>query len=156
MPSSTRRVLVLQGPNLNLLGQREPGHYGSDSLASVQLQLDALARELGVELEHFQSNHEGTLVDRVHQAWREGCAGVLTNPGAYTHSSIALRDALLATRLPFVEVHLSNVHAREPFRHRSMLADVAVGVISGFGARSYLLGLRGLCARLVESSQQDG
>lgn len=135
---------MLQGPNLQLLGQREPELYGSDTLADITAQLDALASELGVSLRHVQSNHEGALVDAVHAASAEGCAGALVNAAAYTHTSIALRDAFAATRLPFVEVHLSNVHARERFRHTSLLAPLAQGVVLGFGAQSYALGLRGL------------
>ena len=143
-----KQVLVLQGPNLNLLGQREPERYGAHSLAEITAALDDLAASLGVSLRHVQSNHEGALIDAVHAAGSDGFAGAVVNAAAYTHSSVALRDALLAVRLPFVEVHLTNVHAREAFRHRSLLADVAVGVIAGFGADSYLLGLRGLVARL--------
>lgn len=145
------RILVLQGPNLNLLGSREPGLYGDRSLADIQASLDSLAVELGVQLAHFQSNHEGALIDRLHAAMGE-VDGVLVNPGGLTHSSVALRDAFAGTRLPFVEVHLSNVHAREPFRHHSMLSDLALGVVVGFGPTSYKLGLRGLVARLQERS----
>ena len=141
------RVLVLNGPNLNLLGMREPATYGSDTLESIEASLLALAGELGVELAFVQSNSEGALVDAV-QGARGRFDGVLANPAAYTHTSIALRDAFLAAGLPFVEVHLSNVHAREPFRRTSLLADVAVGTVAGFGAESYRLGLRGLVAAL--------
>ncbi|MBW1877567.1 MAG: type II 3-dehydroquinate dehydratase [Deltaproteobacteria bacterium] len=148
-------ILVLHGPNLDLLGVREPGHYGTESLASLSAGLDALAQKLGVTLEHFQSNHEGELIDRVHQAWHDGVAGLVVNPAGYTHSSVALRDALLATRLPFVEVHLSNVHAREDFRRTSLFADAAEGVISGLGPDSYALGLRGLAA-VLESRSATG
>jgi len=140
-------VLVVHGPNLNLLGTREPGTYGADSLDAIETRLRSLAGELGVALECFQSNHEGALVDRIQQA-RGWADGILINPAAYTHTSVALRDALLAVTVPFVEVHLSNVYAREPFRHRSLLADRAAGVVMGFGAESYLLGLRGLVAHL--------
>ncbi len=142
------RVLVVHGPNLNLLGTREPGVYGAETLASIEERLRALAAELGVSLEFFQSNHEGALVDRI-QAARGRADGILINPAAYTHTSVAIRDALLAVGLPFVEVHLSNVHAREPFRHRSLLSDRALGVVMGFGAESYLLGLRGLAIHLA-------
>ena len=137
------KILVINGPNLNLLGQREPGVYGAETLDAVLARLTALAIELGVHLETFQSNHEGALIDRLHAAMGE-VDGVLINPGAYTHTSIALRDAFLATRLPFVEVHLSNVYAREAFRHKSLLVDIARGQVMGFGPDSYMLGLRGL------------
>lgn len=145
------RLLVLHGPNLNLLGQREPGLYGSRSLGQINTALTARAQALGAELECFQSNHEGALVDRI-QAARGQCQGLLINAGAYTHTSIALRDALLAVEIPFVEVHLSNVHAREPFRHHSYLADKALGVICGFGPASYSLALEGLVEQLRASS----
>lgn len=146
----SRELLVLNGPNLNLLGVREPGIYGSLTLSDLGARLDALAHELGVRLAHFQSNHEGALVDRVQQAARDGVVGAIVNAGAYTHTSIALRDAFLGTGLPFVEVHLSNVYAREPFRHRSLLADVARGVVVGMGPVGYELALRGLLAGLAE------
>lgn len=135
------KVLVLHGPNLNLLGTREPGVYGRTTLADVDARLVALGAELGVGVESFQSNHEGALIDRIHTT---DARGVVFNPGGYTHTSVALRDALLGRALPFVEVHLSNVHAREPFRRHSYFSDVAIGVVSGFGALSYELGLRGL------------
>lgn len=142
------RLLVLNGPNLNLLGQREPDVYGRTTLSELTALLNQDAAGLGLVLEHFQSSHEGALVDRVHQAAAEGVAGVVLNPAAYTHTSIALRDAFAATSLPFVEVHLSNVHRREPFRHKSLLADLAVGQVLGFGVESYRLGLRGLVSTL--------
>ena len=146
------RLLVLHGPNLNLLGQREPGLYGSSTLAAIDAALEQQAAALGVELACFQSNHEGGLVDRIQQAggqaWSPACDGILINAAAYTHTSVAIRDALLAVALPFVEVHLSNTHAREPFRHRSLLADRALGVICGFGPTSYRLALEGLVAHL--------
>ena len=141
------KILVLHGPNLNLLGQRETGIYGNSSLASIGEQLEILAAELGVELEHFQSNHEGELVDRVQSAVGRN-DGILVNPAAYTHSSIALRDAFAAVEIPFVEVHLSNIHAREEFRQHSLLADLAVGSVVGFGPSSYFLGLRALVGAL--------
>lgn len=134
-------MLVLHGPNLNLLGTREPGVYGRTTLADVDARLIALGGELGVQVETFQNNHEGALIDRIHGT---DARGVVFNPGGYTHTSVALRDALLGRALPFVEVHLSNVHAREPFRRHSYFSDVAIGVVSGFGALSYELGLRGL------------
>ena len=145
-------LLVLHGPNLNLLGSREPGLYGRATLPDIDASLQERAQALGVGLECFQSNHEGALVERIHQAgaatgggWYDG---ILINAGAYTHTSIAIRDALLAVAIPFVEVHLSNVHAREPFRHHSTLADKAVGVICGFGPMSYSLALDGLVTHL--------
>ena len=138
------RILVLHGPNLNRLGRREPAVYGRQTLADIDAGLVALGKDLGVEVDCFQSNWEGALIDRVHAAADAGVAGIVINPGGLTHTSVALRDALLAVALPFVEVHLSNVHAREPFRRHSYFSDVAVGVVTGFGARSYELGLRGL------------
>ena len=145
-------ILVLHGPNLNLLGVREPDVYGRLTLADVQQQCDALATQLGVSLTHHQDNSEGGLIDRIHAAMGD-CDGVVFNPGGYTHTSVALRDALAGTGLPFVEVHLSNVHAREPFRHKSLLAPVAVGQVAGFGAASYTLGLRALVDWLRERSR---
>lgn len=141
------QLLCLHGPNLNLLGSREPGIYGSSSLERIDAELGQRAAALGASLETFQSNHEGALVDRI-QGASGRVAGILINAGAYTHTSIAIRDALLAVAVPFVEVHLSNVHARESFRHHSHLADRAVGVVCGFGPRSYLLALEGLVEHL--------
>ncbi|MEB3184717.1 MAG: type II 3-dehydroquinate dehydratase [Cyanobacteriota bacterium] len=141
------QLLALHGPNLNLLGSREPGLYGSASLEQINADLRQRAAGLGAAIDCFQSNHEGALVDRIHQA-RGSADGILINAGAYTHTSIALRDALLGVAIPYVELHLSNVHAREPFRHHSYLADKAVGVICGFGAGSYGLALEGLVAHL--------
>lgn len=141
-------LLVLHGPNLNLLGTREPEVYGTVRLDDITKQLEADAADLDVVLEHFQSNHEGVLIDRLHKAAADGVAGVVVNPAAYTHTSIGLRDAFAATGLPFVEVHLSNVHARETFRHTSLLAGLAVGQVLGFGAASYRLGLQGLVSAL--------
>lgn len=138
---------VLHGPNLNLLGSREPEVYGRTTLEEIDARLSALAAELGVAIEAHQANGEGELVDRA-QALGGRVAGFLVNAAAYTHTSIALLDALVATGRPFVEVHLSNIHAREGFRRRSVLAHRAVGVVAGFGAESYLLGLRGLVAHL--------
>ena len=141
------RLLLLNGPNLNLLGQREPGLYGAQTLAAIEAELVQQAQQLGATLDTFQSNHEGALVDRIHQA-RAQVDGILINAGALTHTSIALRDALLGVAIPFVELHLSNVHARESFRQHSYLADKAIGVISGFGPTSYRLALDGLVAHL--------
>ena len=140
-------LLLLNGPNLNLLGKREPGIYGQSSLASIEDQLRIEAETAGAVLDCFQSNFEGALIERVHQAMGSS-QGILINAGAYTHTSIALRDALLGVAIPYVELHLSNTHARETFRHRSHLADRAVGVISGFGAMSYSLALQGLISHL--------
>ena len=148
------RVLLLNGPNLNLLGLREPGLYGAQTLAAIEAALTQEASALGVTLACFQSNHEGALVDRIHAA-RGEVDGILINAGAYTHTSIALRDALLGVAIPFVELHLSNVHAREPFRHHSHLADKAVGVICGFGPGSYGLALQGLVQHL-QGQRQGG
>lgn len=142
------KILVLHGPNLNLLGTREPGIYGKATLADINAALAKLADELGVEIESYQSNFEGALVDNIQQG-AGSCSGILINPAGYTNFSIAIRDAICAVRLPTVEVHLSNIHSREEFRHRSMIAPVAVGQITGFGMNSYLLGLRALVAHLT-------
>lgn len=136
-------ILVLHGPNLNLLGQREPGIYGSFTLDQINQQLTAQAGTLGVKLECLQSNHEGVLVDAIQQALGQH-QGILLNAAAYTHSSVALRDAITAVQIPMVEVHLSNIYRREEFRHHSWIAPIAIGQISGFGWRSYTLGLQAL------------
>ena len=131
------RLLVLHGPNLNLLGTREPGHYGTATLAEINARLAGIAAEHGTELAVFQSNSEAELIGRIHAAAAEGVDFIIINPAAFTHTSIALRDALAGVAIPFVEVHLSNVYARERFRHRSYFSDLAVGVISGLGAHGY-------------------
>ncbi len=141
-------LLVLHGPNLNLLGTREPEVYGRDTLADIDARLLAQAAAAGQSLDSFQSNHEGALVDRIHAARLDGTRFIIINPGAFTHTSIALRDALSGVALPFIAVHLSNVHRREPFRHHSYLADLAVGVICGLGAQGYELALQAALARL--------
>jgi 3-dehydroquinate dehydratase-2 len=134
-------ILVLHGPNLNLLGVREPEIYGRESLDDINRRLVDAARSAGAELACFQSNHEGALVDRIQQAGREGVAFIVINPAAYTHTSVAIRDALAGVKIPFIEVHLSNVHGRESFRHRSFVSDIAVGTICGLGSRGYDLAL---------------
>ena len=141
------QLLCLHGPNLNLLGSREPGIYGKTSLEQIDAGLRRRAAELGASIDCFQSSHEGALVDRIHQGLGQ-VAGILINAGAYTHTSIAIRDALLGVGIPYVELHLSNVHAREPFRHHSHLADRALGVVCGFGPQSYQLALEGLVQHL--------
>ncbi len=133
----TRSILVLHGPNLNLLGQREPEIYGSLTLADIDAMLLAHAQAQKAQLTTFQSNHEGVLVDRIHAARKEGVDFIIINPAAYTHTSVAIRDALAGVAIPFVEVHLSNVHRREAFRHHSYFSDLAVGVICGLGAEGY-------------------
>jgi 3-dehydroquinate dehydratase II len=135
--SAKRRVLVLHGPNLNLLGTREPKVYGHETLAAIDRRLAAVGRTAGVSVLSFQSNLEGELINRVHKAKTEGIDFVIINPAGYTHSSVALRDALAGVAIPFIEVHLSNVHSREAFRHRSYFSDLAVGVICGLGSRGY-------------------
>ena len=142
------KVLVINGPNLNLLGTREPHIYGSTTLADVEAGLRAQAKELGLELDCFQSNHEGAIVDRIHQARLEGVKFVLINPGAYTHTSVAIRDAFGGVAIPFVEVHISNVHKREAFRHHSYLSDIAEAVMAGFGTQGYHLALQFIAAKL--------
>lgn len=142
------KLLVLNGPNLNLLGRREPAHYGHDTLEAIDARLVAHAVAAGHQLESFQSNAEHELVERVHRAHDEGVGFIIINPAAFTHTSVALRDALAAVAIPFIEVHLSNVHAREPFRRHSYFSDIASGVISGLGADGYALALEAALRRL--------
>lgn len=143
------KLLVLNGPNLNLLGTREPAHYGRDTLESIDTRLKAQAESAGHSLECLQSNAEHVLVERVHAAVDEDVRFILINPAAFTHTSVALRDALAATAIPFIEVHLSNIYARESFRHHSYFSELAVGVISGLGALGYELALRAALDRLA-------
>lgn len=146
-------ILVLNGPNLNLLGTREPGHYGRDSLADIRMRLERRAAAAGHALDFVQSNAEHELIEAVHRAGAEGVAFILINPAGFTHTSVALRDALLAVAIPFIEIHLSNIHAREPFRAHSYFSDVAVGVISGLGALGYELALDAAAARLADATK---
>jgi 3-dehydroquinate dehydratase-2 len=143
------RILLLNGPNLNLLGSREPGIYGSATLSSIENKLKGAALARGHELIAVQSNAEHELIDRVHGAKADGIAFVIINPGAYTHTSIALRDAFLGVAMPFIEVHLTNIHAREEFRHHSYLSGIAVGSIVGLGAQGYEFALDAVCTRLA-------
>jgi len=145
------KIVILHGPNLNMLGIREPTVYGADTLTEVNEKISAYVdgKNLSIELEFFQSNHEGALIDRIHEAYRAGVAGIIINPGGYTHTSVALRDAVSAVAIPVVEVHLSNVHAREEFRHHSYIAPVAIGQVAGFGPSGYLMALDGLLNHLA-------
>lgn len=144
-------ILVLNGPNLNLLGTREPGHYGQVTLAEIELRLAQQVADSGHHLAFLQSNAEWELIEAIHRAPQEGVAYILFNPAAFTHTSVALRDALLAVAIPFIEVHLSNVHAREPFRAHSYFSDIAIGVISGLGAQGYELALSAALRRLGQT-----
>jgi len=146
------QILVLNGPNLNLLGTREPGIYGAKTLPDVEADCHQIAAELGITVRCAQSNHEGTMVDEIHAA-RDTCAGVVINAGAYTHTSIALHDAIAGTGLPVIEVHISNVYAREEFRHHSMIARTCVGVIAGLGTAGYELALRAMTNHLKVGGQ---
>lgn len=141
------RLLVLNGPNLNLLGRREPEVYGHQTLADIESEIAASAKDLGIEVDCFQSNHEGALIDRIHEAMGVA-SGIVINPGGLTHTSVSLRDALAAVELPVVEVHLSNVHAREAFRQTSYVSGIALGVVSGLGSAGYRYALESLTARL--------
>jgi 3-dehydroquinate dehydratase II len=146
-PPGKPRILVIHGPNLNMLGRREPEVYGRETLADIDAALERRGAELGFSVETFQSNHEGAIVDRIQEAVGR-CEAILVNPAAYTHTSVAIRDALLLHDGPVVEIHLSNIHKREPFRHHSTIADIAAARIAGFGAAGYLLGLSGIEALL--------
>jgi len=143
------RILVLNGPNLNLLGTREPEHYGNQSLANIIDGLQKLAKTSGHELDHLQSNREHELVERIHQAQTDGTDFIIINPAAFTHTSVAIRDALSGVKIPFIELHLSNVHAREEFRKHSYFSDIALGVISGLGATGYEMALRAAIYKLT-------
>ena len=146
-----KKILVIHGPNLNMLGKREPGIYGHKSLEEIDAELKALGEELDLSVETFQSNHEGAIVDEIQQAMGN-CHGIIINPAAYTHSSIAIRDALAMLDIPVVEIHLSNINKREPFRHQSMIADIVSARIAGFGSHGYLLALEGLSRLLDQGS----
>lgn len=148
------RILILQGPNLNRLGTREPAQYGRKTLGEIHEEILRMGQAEGFSPVFFQSNHEGALIDRIHQAADEGISGIVANLGAYTHTSIAIRDALLSVELPVVEVHLSNVYRREPFRTKSLISDIAAGVICGLGPVVYRLGVLGLLA-ILEQKKQD-
>ncbi|AKJ94075.1 MULTISPECIES: type II 3-dehydroquinate dehydratase [Thioalkalivibrio] len=143
-------ILLLNGPNLNLLGQREPERYGVQTLADIETDLKARAEQAGATLDCFQSNHEGDLIDRIHAAAGEGVEHILINPGGLTHTSVSLRDALLGVAIPFYEIHISNIHAREPFRQTSRLSDVAAGLVSGFGVIGYRLALDAALAAIKD------
>ena len=144
-----KKMLMLHGINHNMFGKRDPKQYGTVTLAEIDAHLQALGRELGVEVESFQTNHEGEMCERIHQAYADGVEAVLINAGAWTHYSYGIRDALAILTVPIVEIHMSNIHAREPFRHQSVFADIAKGQICGFGTESYLLGLRAAVAAIA-------
>ena len=148
-PKVSRSFLLLNGPNLNLLGTREPRLYGKETLAEIEKRLVAQSKKAGIELACFQSNHEGALIERIHAAKKQRISAIIVNPGGFTHTSVALRDALAGVEIPFIEVHLSNIHAREPFRHKSYFSDLALGVICGLGSQGYDLALQALLARHV-------
>lgn len=141
------RLLVLNGPNLNRLGKREPGIYGAETLSDIENNLQTIAKEQLVDIAFYQSNVEGALIDKIHEAADAGCDGIIFNPGAYTHTSVALRDAIASVDVPVIEVHISNIHSREPFRHTSMLAPVCLGQLSGFGTSGYELALQAFLLR---------
>ena len=152
MAAQNKPVLVLNGPNLNMLGKRQPEIYGRETLADVEAACRAEAARLGLAVDFFQSNHEGALVDRIQQA-RDANAAIVINAGAYTHTSVAILDALNAAELPVIEVHLSNIHRREPFRHHSYVSQAALGMIAGLGSQGYLFALQALARRLADAPQ---
>ena len=147
-------ILVIHGPNLNLLGSREPEIYGADTLETINARLQQMAEQNGFGFDAFQSNDEGAIVSRIQEADKDGADFVIINPAAYTHTSVAIRDAFLATDMPFIEVHLSNIHAREDFRLNSYLSDIAVGVISGLGKTSYLLAMEAAIIQCKQAAKQ--
>ena len=149
------KILVIHGPNLNMLGKREPHIYGNQSLSEINEQLVERGKTLGIEIETFQSNHEGVIVDKIQQTMGE-CNGIIINPAAYTHTSVAIRDALAMLEIPVVEIHLSNIHQREQFRHQSMIADIAAARIAGFGSHGYMLALDGLVNRIGVNIYAEG
>lgn len=148
-----KKILVIHGPNLNMLGKREPEIYGRKSLEEIDAELKALGQDLGLKVETFQSNHEGAIVDAIHQAMGS-CRGIIINPAAYTHTSIAIRDALAMLDVPIIEIHLSNINKREIFRHQSMIADIVTARIAGFGSHGYLLALEGL-AKVIQKTAKE-
>ena len=154
MDTDVAHLLLLNGPNLNLLGSREPDVYGHDTLADIEQRLTARAENAGHRLSSFQSNSEGAIIDRIHAAREENVACALINPAALTHTSVALRDALLAVEIDFIEIHLSNTAARESFRHHSYLADIAIGTITGFGARGYVMALDAAMQRVADAQRE--
>jgi 3-dehydroquinate dehydratase II len=147
-----KSVLVVHGPNLNLLGIREPAHYGCDTLVEINNKLVDLAKQAGIKLDSFQSNSESELIEKIHSLLDQKTDYIIINPAAFTHTSVALRDAISGVKIPFIEVHLSNVHARESFRHHSYFSDIAVGVISGLGAQGYFLALQFAITKLKQAT----
>lgn len=148
------KILIINGVNMNMLGIREPEKYGAMTLKALEKELYAYSFELGIDLETFQSNHEGEIVEKIHSAYNNS-DGIIINPGAYTHTSVAIRDALAAVNIPAVEIHITNIHRREDFRHKSLIADVCIGQISGFGTNGYKLGLKGLVDILQEDIKNN-
>lgn len=148
------KILIINGVNMNMLGIREPEKYGAMTLKALEKELYAYSFELGIDLETFQSNHEGEIVEKIHSAYNNS-DGIIINPGAYTHTSVAIRDALAAVNIPAVEIHITNIHGREDFRHKSLMADVCIGQISGFGTNGYKLGLKGLVDILQEDIKNN-